>query len=403
MSLQNTPAAERIHIGFFGRRNAGKSSLVNAITGQNLSVVSEVKGTTTDPVLKTMELLPLGPVVIMDTPGFDDEGTLGHLRMEKTEQTLVRADLAVLVVSALAGMTGEDRHMLSRIRERGIPYLVVFTHSDIASNPVEMPVDACLVSSRTMEGIAALKDRLGSLLPRRAEKPIAYDLIPGGGTAVLVCPIDSAAPKGRLILPQQLVLRDLLDHGRLALVTRETELARALSVLPGPDVVITDSQAFATVRDIVPDAVPLTSFSILMARYKGFLETAVQGVAAMDRLKSGDRVLMAEGCTHHRQCGDIGTVRIPGWLRRHTGTMLNIETCSGHDFPRDLSGYALVIHCGGCMITEREVQDRMLAAQHQGVPFTNYGTAIARMTGTLERSLRPFPDIHRLLVPEDRP
>ena len=382
MSLQNTPAAERIHIGFFGRRNAGKSSLVNAITGQSLSVVSDIKGTTTDPVIKTMELLPLGPVVIMDTPGFDDEGALGELRMDKTRQVLARADVAVLVVNALAGMTQEDTDMLSRIRERGIPHLVVYTHGDL---PVagQLPMDACLVSSKTLAGIQELKERLGALLPRGGR----------GGLAVR---------GGRLILPQQLVLRDLLDHGRLAMVTRETELAHALEVLPEPDVVITDSQAFAAVRDIVPDRIPLTSFSILMARYKGFLTTAVQGVAAIDRLRNGDRILMAEGCTHHRQCGDIGTVRIPGWLRRHTGKDLEILTCSGHDFPQDLSRYALIIHCGGCMITEREVQERMHAAQNQGIPFTNYGTAIARMTGTLERSLRPFEAIHRLLKTEEQ-
>ncbi len=402
MSLQNTPAAERIHIGFFGRRNAGKSSLVNAVTGQNLSVVSDVKGTTTDPVIKTMELLPLGPVVIMDTPGFDDEGVLGTLRVEKTQQTLARADLAVLVVNALTGMTNEDLDMLERIRERGLPHLVVYTHSDLTGSLTDLPPNACLVSSHTLEGIHAFKERLATLLPRGTEKPVAYDLIPEGGTGILVCPIDSAAPKGRLILPQQLVLRDLLDHGRLALVTRETELSRALEVLPGPGAVITDSQAFAVVRDLVPDRIPLTSFSILMARYKGFLTTAVRGVAAMDSLRNGDRILMAEGCTHHRQCGDIGTVRIPGWLRRHTGKELEIETCSGHDFPQDLTCYSLIIHCGGCMITEREVQERMHLAENQGIPFTNYGTAIARMTGTLERSLRPFPDIHRLLNPEGR-
>ena len=400
MSLQNTPAAERIHIGFFGRRNAGKSSLVNAITGQSLSVVSDIRGTTTDPVIKTMELLPLGPVVIMDTPGFDDEGALGELRVDKTRQILARADLAVLVVNALDGMTEEDTDMLSRIRERGIPHLLVYTHGDLPGTK-PLPPNACLVSSKALTGIQALKERLGALLPRGAEKPIACDLLPPGGIAVLVCPIDSAAPKGRLILPQQLVLRDLLDHGRLAMVTRETELAHVLEVLPEPDVVITDSQAFAAVRDIVPDRIPLTSFSILMARYKGFLTTAVQGVAAIDRLRNGDRILMAEGCTHHRQCGDIGTVRIPGWLRRHTGKDLEILTCSGHDFPQDLSGYALIIHCGGCMITEREVQERMHAAQVQGIPFTNYGTAIARMTGTLERSLRPFPAIHQLLKTEE--
>ena len=382
MSLQNTPAAERIHIGFFGRRNAGKSSLVNAITGQSLSVVSDIKGTTTDPVIKTMELLPLGPVVIMDTPGFDDEGALGELRMDKTRQVLARADVAVLVVNALAGMTQEDTDMLTRIRERGIPHLVVYTHGDL---PVagQLPMDACLVSSKTLAGI---KERLGALLPRGAEKPITCDLLPPGGTAVLVCPIDSAAPKGRLILPQQLVLRDLLDHGRLAMVTRETELAHALEVLPEPDVVITDSQAFAAVRDIVPDRIPLTSFSILMARYKGFLASALEGVKKIDELRDGDIILISEGCTHHRQCGDIGTEKIPNWIRQKTGADIRFETSSGLGFPEDLSRYALVIHCGACMLGDREVRYRMKCAADQGIPFTNYGTAIAHMKGILKRS-----------------
>ena len=401
MSLQNTPAAERIHIGFFGRRNAGKSSLVNAVTGQSLSIVSDVKGTTTDPVIKTMELLPLGPVVIIDTPGFDDVGEVGALRVEKMQQALARTDIAVLVVDVAEGLSEDDLSMLHAFEAKGLPHLTVYTKNDLRPAVPASAPDACYVSALTGDGIHELKERLAHLMPRQAEKPIAFDLVRPGRLAVLVCPIDSAAPKGRLILPQQLVLRDLLDHGMGALVVRETELTGALEALvSAPDIVITDSQAFRVVAAAVPDAVPLTSFSILMARYKGFLETAVRGAAAIDRLNPGDTVLLAEGCTHHRQCGDIGTVKIPGWLRAHTGQDLHIETCSGHDFPKDLSRYALVIHCGGCMITEREVQERMLSAVSQNVPFTNYGTAIARMTGTLERSLRPFPDLHRLIEPE---
>lgn len=401
MSLQNTPAAERVHIGFFGRRNAGKSSLVNAITGQALSVVSEVKGTTTDPVIKTMELLPLGPIVIIDTPGFDDVGEIGALRVEKMQQSLTRTDIAVLVADATEGLTEDDHEMLRTFETKALPHLTVFTKCDLLEAVPADTADTCYVSAQTNAGIHALRERLARLMPRQAEKPIACDLVRPGKLAVLVCPIDSAAPKGRLILPQQLVLRDLLDHGMGALVIRETELACALDSLTAPpDIVITDSQAFRVVAETVPDDIPLTSFSILMARYKGFLETAVRGVAALDHLKPGDTVLLAEGCTHHRQCGDIGTVKIPGWLRKHAGHYLSIITCSGHDFPKNLRRYALVIHCGGCMITEREVQERMLEASSQGVPFTNYGTAIARMTGTLERSLRPFPELHRLIVPE---
>ncbi|MBQ8093104.1 MAG: [Clostridia bacterium] len=401
MSLSNTPAAERIHIGFFGRRNAGKSSLVNAITGQALSVVSDIKGTTTDPVAKTMELLPLGPVVILDTPGFDDVGELGALRVEKMEQALTRTDIAVLVIDACTGLTGDDRDFLARLTEKRLPHLIVYTKCDLCSETAEPDPKACRVSAATGMGIHALRERLAALMPRAAEKPIAFDLVRSGHLAILVCPIDSAAPKGRLILPQQLVLRDLLDHGRGALVVRETELAGALSALKeAPDIVITDSQAFRVVADTVPEAIPLTSFSILMARYKGFLETALRGVSTLSHLTADSTVLLAEGCTHHRQCGDIGTVKIPGWLRQHVGHDLKIATASGHDFPKDLSAYAAVIHCGGCMITEHEVQERMHQAEHQQVPFTNYGTAIALMTGTLERSLRPFPELHALIAPE---
>ena len=398
MSLNETPSGERTHIGFFGARNAGKSSLVNAVTGQDLAVVSDVKGTTTDPVRKAMELLPLGPVVVIDTPGFDDEGSLGLERVKKTRGILETCDIAVLVADASAGLTDTDRELLSLIRERGIPSLTVWNKADLAAaRPA--PADAAETSCLTGAGIPALKERLARLLPEKEERRLAGDLVSPGDLCVLVCPIDESAPKGRLILPQQLVIRDLLDRGALPLVCRDTELKAALA-RPGitPALVITDSQAFKAVSAAVPDDIPLTSFSILLARYKGFLETAVRGIRAVRGLRDGDRVLMAEGCTHHRQCNDIGTVRIPRWLRAWTGKELTVETCSGQAFPEDLSSCRLVIHCGGCMLTENAVLSRMDRAVRQGVPFTNYGIAIACMTGTLERSLRPLPRLHRLLT-----
>ena len=400
MSMNETPSAQRTHIGFFGCRNAGKSSLVNAVTGQALAIVSEVKGTTTDPVLKAMELLPLGPVVIIDTPGFDDAGALGDLRVRRTMDALNRSDVAVLVIDGTVGVRPEDERLLSLIRERGLPCVVAWNKVD---DPAALPPTqgALAVCARTGLNIDAFKERLARAMPAGNARRLAGDLVAVGDVAVLVCPMDESAPKGRIILPQQQTLRDLLDAGALALVTKETELASALRKLTAPPkLVVTDSQAFRVVSGIVPDSVPLTSFSILMARYKGFLHTAVAGVAAVERLQDGDRVLMAEGCTHHRQCNDIGTVKIPRWLRQYTGRDIAIETCTGRDFPEDLSPYALVIHCGGCMLTETVVQYRMRLAQAQGVPFTNYGIAIARMTGALERSLRLFPELHALL--EDR-
>ena len=422
MSLNETVSAERVHIAFFGKRNVGKSSLVNAVTGQSLSVVSPVKGTTTDPVQKAMELLPLGPVVIIDTPGYDDEGDLGALRVEKTNQVLNKTDIAVLVYDAAVGMSDEDRGLLEKLQARKLPVILAANRSDLLDGAAEdggrgsfdsaalrsgrqerdaSAAGAIKVSAVTGEGIFELKERLAALAPKAKPKYILADLVKPGDVVVLVIPIDESAPKGRLILPQQQAIRDLLDGGALALVCRETELAGALERLAQPPaLVVTDSQAFRTVNAVVPDAVPLTSFSILMARYKGFLEAAVMGVRAVDALRDGDRVLMAEGCTHHRQCNDIGTVKIPRWLRAHTGAALQIDTCSGREFPEDLSPYRLVIHCGGCMLTENVVQYRMNLAQEQGVPFTNYGTAIARMTGALERSLRPFPAIHALLEGE---
>ena len=398
MSMNEMPAAERVHISFFGCRNAGKSSLVNAVTGQAVSVVSEVKGTTTDPVSKTMELLPLGPVVITDTPGFDDAGGLGSLRVERTRQILRRTDLAVLVVDSTAGLQETDRELLRLFGERNIPFLVAMNKQDLCRT---VPEDdrTVAVSALTGEGIRELKERMARLLPgRAADKCLIADLVRPADCVVLVCPIDESAPKGRLILPQQHAIRDLLEAGALPLVTRETELPDALSALASPPrMVVTDSQAFRAVAPRVPEEIPLTSFSILMARYRGFLETAVRGVAALRSLRDGSRVLMAEGCTHHRQCNDIGTVKIPRWLREHTGHAIEIDTCSGPDFPEDLSPYAAVIHCGGCMITEKEVQARREMAEAQGVPFTNYGLVIAHITGVLERSLRLFPEIHALL------
>ena len=398
MSMNEMPAAERVHISFFGCRNAGKSSLVNAVTGQAVSVVSEVKGTTTDPVSKTMELLPLGPVVITDTPGFDDTGGLGSLRVERTRQILRRTDLAVLVADSTAGLQETDRELLRLFGERNIPFLVAMNKQDLCRT---VPEDdrTVAVSALTGEGIRELKERMARLLPgRAAEKRLIADLVRPADCVVLVCPIDESAPKGRLILPQQHAIRDLLEAGALPLVTRETELPDALSTLAAPPrLVVTDSQAFRAVAPRVPEEIPLTSFSILMARYRGFLETAVRGVAALRSLRDGSRVLMAEGCTHHRQCNDIGTVKIPRWLWEHTGRAIEIDTCSGPDFPEDLSPYAAVIHCGGCMITEKEVQARREMAEAQGVPFTNYGLVIAHITGVLERSLRLFPEIHALL------
>lgn len=395
MSLNSTPSANRVHIGFFGCRNAGKSSLVNAVTGQELAVVSDVKGTTTDPVSKAMELLPLGPVVIIDTPGYDDEGALGEKRVRKTKQTLNKTDIAVLVVDGTCGMNKYDFELLSIIKEKNIPYIIVYNKSDAGEAVSVIDGENCIaVSAEKNENIYELKERIGKLMPSDDGKTLVDGIMSAGDTAVLVIPIDEAAPKGRLILPQQQVIRDILDIGGCAVVTKETELAETLDRLKDkPKVVITDSQAFAMVSKIVPEDVPLTSFSILMARYKGFLETAYRGVHAIDELSDGDTVLIAEGCTHHRQCGDIGTVKIPRWLAAHTGKNIEIKTCSGTEFPEDLTPYAAVIHCGGCMLSEREVQYRMKCALDFGVPFTNYGIFIAYVTGILERSVKMIPEI----------
>ena len=399
MSLNATPSANRLHISFFGCRNAGKSSVVNAVTGQDLAVVSDVKGTTTDPVSKAMELLPLGPVVIIDTPGFDDVGKLGELRVRRTKQILNKTDVAVLVVDGTLGMQAYDRQLVELFREKQIPYLIAWNKSDLPELLPEPEEHAIQVSAVTGANIFELKECLGSLAPKEdPNHKLLGDLIQPKDVVVLVCPIDESAPKGRMILPQQQGIRDTLDAGAIAVVTRELELQATLDSLgKKPAMVVTDSQAFRVVSQVTPEEIPLTSFSILMARYKGFLKTAAAGVAAIEGLQDGDRVLMAEGCTHHRQCNDIGTVKIPNWLRAHTGKDLRIETCSGTEFPDDLSDYALVIHCGACMLTDRDVQYRMKCAMDQNVPFTNYGITIAQVTGTLERSLRLFPEIHALL------
>lgn len=394
MSLQNTPSGERTHIGFFGRRNAGKSSLVNAVTGQALSVVSATKGTTTDPVQKAMELLPLGPVWIIDTPGFDDEGELGKLRVQKARQILNKTDIAVLVVDAAAGLHDWDRQLLSLFREKAIPHILVYNKADLLPALPPAGKNEIYVSAQTGAGIPALKERLAHRIPEEKPLPLVGDLLRPDDLVILVTPIDAAAPKGRMILPQQMLIRDVLDADAYSIVTKETSLPSALAAAAKkPAMVITDSQAFAEVARDTPPDIPLTSFSILMARHKGFLEEAVRGVVAIDRLRDGDTVLISEGCTHHRQCGDIGSVKLPAWLAKHTGKQLQIQLSSGTEFPADLSPYALVIHCGGCMLNARELRHRMQCAVRQQVPVTNYGTAIAYMKGILARSLSPIPDV----------
>ncbi len=395
MGLNETASADRLHIGFFGMRNAGKSSLVNAVTGQELSLVSDVKGTTTDPVRKAMELLPLGPVVIIDTPGLDDEGGLGMQRVKKARQVLNFVDIAVLVVDATVGKQKMDEELLELFKSKSIPYIVALNKCDMldinrAAGETEM-----YVSAKAGINIEELKNALGRLVTSDAEaRHIVSDLIMQNDTVLLVVPIDKAAPKGRLILPQQQTIRDVLDAGANALVCRDEELSDTLGALKrAPRLVITDSQAFGRVAKIVPRDVPLTSFSILFARYKGTLRQAVRGVAALDRLCDGDRILISEGCTHHRQCGDIGTVKLPKWISEYTGKELVFEFTSGRDFPEDISEYKLVIHCGGCMLTEREMQYRARAAADGEVPFTNYGMVIAHTHGILRRSLEPFGDI----------
>lgn len=396
MSLNQTPSSERIHIGIFGKRNAGKSSIINAITGQNTALVSEVKGTTTDPVYKAMELLPLGPVVLMDTPGLDDEGSLGELRVQKGLEVLGKTDLALLVIDGTCGMEKEDWELAKKLKERDIPSLLVYNKSDLgarAAHTEEFPV--VFASAFTGEGIPELKERLARLLPeKKQEKHLAADLLEPLDLVVLVVPIDKSAPKGRLILPQQQTIRDILEAGAVSVVVRDTELGETLEALGRkPKLVITDSQVFARAAAKVPKDIPLTSFSILFARYKGNLRQAVEGARALKMIEDGDKILISEGCTHHRQCEDIGTVKLPGWIREYTKKKPKFVFTSGGDFPKELGDYKLVIHCGGCMLPEREMQNRLSQAEQERIPMTNYGILIAYMKGILKRSLEPFPEL----------
>ena len=412
-TLNDTPSGERVHIGFFGIRNAGKSSVVNAVTNQELALVSDVRGTTTDPVLKAMELLPIGPVVIIDTPGIDDEGALGALRVERTRQALRQTDVAVLVADSTVGLQEADRELLDLFEEKQKPYVIAFNKTDLlpggpASYPTDLlPKGATVlpVSAKTGDGIEALKEHLGKLAGTKKEKFILKDLVEPGDFVVLVIPIDASAPKGRIILPQQQVLRELLDLHCNAICVQASDLKPTLDRLCAaeattPKLVITDSQAFKSVMKDTPSGIPVTSFSILFARYKGDLEQQVLGAAAMRALQPGDRVLISEGCTHHRQCQDIGTVKLPGWLEHYTGFPPQVDFTQGGQFPEDLSPYRLIIHCGGCMLNEAAMKSRLQIARDAGVPMTNYGVAIAEFNGTLKRSLEVFPEILKLLESE---
>lgn len=395
MGLNDRVSAERIHIGFFGLRNAGKSSVVNAVTGQKLSLVSEVKGTTTDPVQKAMELLPLGPVVIIDTPGIDDEGKLGEMRVMRAKQVLSKTDIAILTVDAARGMQDADRELCDLFSSRKIPYIVVFNKSDLLAEIPAAAENEIYVSAEHGTNIYELKEKIGALAGKlENKKSLIGDLIEPNDIVVLVTPIDESAPKGRMILPQQQMIRDVLDHGAINVVVKETELEKALSSLSQkPKMVITDSQAFGKVSKTVAEDILLTSFSILFARYKGELREVVRGAAYLDSLKDGDTILISEGCTHHRQCNDIGTVKLPDWISGYTCKNLNFEFTSGGEFPDDLSKYALIVHCGACMLNEREMKSRIERAVDAKIPITNYGTAIAKVHGILNRSLSPFPDI----------
>lgn len=401
MGLNNTPNTDRVHIGIFGRRNAGKSSVINAVTGQNLAIVSDVLGTTTDPVYKAMEILPLGPVVLIDTPGLDDVGELGELRVQKAFQVLNKTDIALLVLDVNGGFSKEEEKLLELVKAKNIPFVAVLNKTDIAKEDKIKEFEKLLkdkynienvvsVSAEKKDGIFELKEKIASLNTEKEKSPIISDLVCPGETAVLVVPIDESAPKGRLILPQQQTIRDLLDHNAMAAVTQVTTLAKTLeSFKEPPKIVVTDSQAFKEVAKIVPENVPLTSFSILFARHKGELSTLVKGVKAMDDLKDGDTVLISEGCTHHRQCNDIGSVKIPNAVRKYTGKNLNFEFTSGGEFPLDLSKYSLIIHCGGCMLNEREMKYRIACANDAGIPMVNYGVLLAQVNGILKRSLEP--------------
>ena len=398
MDLNAAPSAERTHIGIFGKRNAGKSSLINAITGQKLAIVSDTKGTTTDPVYKAMEILPLGPVVLIDTPGIDDEGELGAQRVEKAVQVLNKTDIALLVIDGSLGPDNEDTELLARIKAKKLPVIAVFTknaNADLTNYEKILGVKCMAVDSATGANIAKLRLAMAALVPDKKDpQQLVGDLVSTGDVVVLVVPVDSAAPKGRLILPQQQVIRGLLDAGAMPIVTRDSELTQCLAALKmPPKLIITDSQVFGFVAQTVPRSVLLTSFSILFARYKGDLKEAVRSVNTLKRINSGDKILISEGCTHHRQCGDIGTVKLPAWIKKFTGAEPQFEWTSGTGFAEDLSKYKLIIHCGACMLNEKEMQHRIRCAQQQGVPITNYGITIAYINGILKRTLEPFPDI----------
>ena len=409
MGMNQTPASERVHISFFGRRNAGKSSVINAITGQDLAIVSSVKGTTTDPVYKTMELLPLGPVMIIDTPGIDDEGELGALRVKKSYQVLNKTDIAILIVDSTTGKTDADYALISRFIHKKIPYLIVYNKIDLLTDQEVYDLAFSTRKEEVMVSVAAnmniheLKEKIASMKPEDSHKyPLIGDLINPEDLVILVVPIDKAAPKGRLILPQQQTIRAVLERGGLSLVVRDTELKSTLDLFRSqgikPKLVVTDSQAFARVSKDTPEDITLTSFSILFSRYKGELDAQLLGVNALSTVKDGDRILISEGCTHHRQCDDIGTYKLPEWIREYTGKEPVFEFTSGTEFPDDVTSYKMVIHCGGCMLNEREMKYRIACCQDQNVPITNYGIAIARMTGILKRSLEPFPEMQKLVL-----
>ena len=407
MGLNDTPRGERLHIALFGKRNAGKSSIINALTNQNIAIVSDQKGTTTDPVYKAMELLPLGPVVIIDTPGLDDEGDLGLLRIKKAKEVLLKTDVALIVVDATTGISSFEHELILEIKEKNVPFLLLFNKNDLADQKIDKnelkaslsakyETKILFVSALTKEGIEEVKEELGKYEKTREaqEKRIVADLLEPGDFVVLVVPIDKAAPKGRLILPQQQTIRDILDAGAVSIVCRDTELADTLERLGAkPKLIITDSQAFGKVSKIVPKDMLLTSFSILFARYKGELADLVEGARTLNKLEDGDKILMAEGCTHHRQCDDIGTVKIPNWIRQYTTKNIVIETSSGTGFPEDLTSYKMIVHCGACTLNEKEMKSRIARAKEQGIPMVNYGILIAYMNGILERSVEPFPDI----------
>lgn len=402
MSLNCTPSGERIHIGIFGKRNAGKSSLINAITSQDLSIVSDQKGTTTDPVFKAMELLPLGPVMVIDTPGIDDEGELGNMRVQRAYQILNKTHLAILVVDGISGLSDEDEKLLAFIQEKNVPVIVAFNKSELLTDEerqnIKVDVPYMLVSAATGENIYQFKTALAKLLPEDEPNVMLEDLLQPNDVVVLVTPIDSSAPKGRLILPQQLVIRNIIDNKGIAIVVQPDELESALAKLnQKPRLVVTDSQVFSKVAKIVPEDIELTSFSILMARYKGALVNSINGVKALDSIQNNDVVLISEGCTHHRQCDDIGTVKLPNWIRNHTKAEPKFVFTSGNEFPLDLHNYKMIIHCGGCMLNEREIMYRNKCAHLQNIPMTNYGIAIAYLNGILKRTIAPFPEVRDIL------